>query len=463
MLYKESLIDLIGETPLVKLGAITAEVPALVLGKAEYLNPGGSVKDRIALSMVEAAEAAGRLRPGGTIVEPTSGNTGIGLAMVAARRGYRCLFTCPDKVSAEKIALLRAYGAEVVVCPAAASADHSDFYRNKARILAASTPGACLLDQYSNAANPWSHYRTTGPEIWRQTDGMITHFVAGLGTGGTVTGAGRYLKEVSDGRVVVVGVDPDGSRYTGQTLRPYLLEGVGQPFPPPVYDAAIPDQLITVTDLDAFAMARRLAREEAMLVGGSGGMVVAGALHLAAGLKEDAVVVVVIPDSGRGYVSKIFNDEWMAEHGFPVRSSGSFEEAAADEPTMVTALERSPRDLVRLHPEDTMGTALRTLRKHKLPGIPVVAASPPIRLAEVLGMIREEDITEALSRGQATLDDPVRGRMSPPPPFAGTEQPLSAGLSALRGNGIILVLEGGLVRGMVTGDEILDHLAGDVS
>jgi cystathionine beta-synthase len=460
--YKESLIDLIGETPLVRLGRVGADAPGLLLGKLDYLNPGGSVKDRIALAMVEEAEAGGRLQPGGTIVEPTSGNTGIGLAMVAAHRGYHCLFTCPDKVSAEKIALLRAYGAEVVVCPASAPPDHPDFYRNRAERLAAERPGACLLDQYSNAANPTSHYRTTGPEIWRQTDGKVTHFVASLGTGGTVTGTGRYLKEASGGRVTIVGVDPDGSRYSGETLRPYLLEGVGQPFLPTVYDPAIADRLITVTDMDAFGMARRLAREEAMLVGGSGGMVVAGALRLAAELGRDAVVVALIPDSGRGYVSKVFNDQWMAERGFPVTASGLLD-AGPREPVMAATLECGPQDLIRVRPDDVISAAVQTLRKYRLQAVPVVAAPPPVRLAEVLGMIKDSDIAEALVLGRATLDDPVSKHMSPAPPFAGIGQPLSQGLAATRGTGVVLVLDGGLVRGLVTIDEILNCLTGDTS
>src|SRR5256885_11910753 len=299
------MIDLVGNTPLVKLSSVTAGLAATVLAKVEYFNPGGSVKDRIAVRMIEAAERSGELRPGGTIVEPTSGNTGVGLAIVAQRKGYRCVFVCPDKVSQDKINALRAYGAEVVVCPTAVAPEHPESYYNVSDRLVREIPDAWKPNQYANENNPLSHYETTGPEIWRQTDGRVTHFVAGVGTGGTISGAGRYLKEVSSGRVQVIGADPEGSVYSGGTGRPYLVEGVGEDFWPDTYDRRVCDEIIAVSDRDSFDMTRRLAREEGLLVGGSCGMAVVAALRAAAVLGPDAVMGVLLPDGGRGYLSKI--------------------------------------------------------------------------------------------------------------------------------------------------------------
>src|SRR5437764_11240381 len=288
--------ELIGNTPLVKLNSVVSEGAGTVAAKIEYLNPGGSAKDRIAIKMIDAAEASGELKPGGTIVEPTSGNTGVGLALVAQQRGYKCIFVCPDKVSEDKQNVLRAYGADVVVCPTAVPPDHPDSYYSVSNRLVEEIDGAWKPDQYSNPMGPASHYETTGPEIWADTDGKITHFVAGIGPGGTITGPGRYLKDVSDGRVRVIGADPEGSVYSGGSGRPYLVEGVGEDFWPKAYDPSVPDQIIAVSDSDSFNMTRRLAREEAMLVGGSCGMAVVAAIKVAEEAGPDALVVVLLPD-----------------------------------------------------------------------------------------------------------------------------------------------------------------------
>ena len=312
--------ELIGNTPLVQLNSVVPPGSGTVAAKIEYLNPGGSAKDRIAIKMIDAAEASGELQPGGTIVEPTSGNTGVGLAIVAQQRGYKCIFVCPDKVSEDKRNVLRAYGADVVVCPTALPPDHPDSYYSVSDRLVQEIDGAWKPDQYSNPMGPASHYETTGPEIWADTDGKVTHFVAGVGTGGTITGTGRYLKEVSGGEVQIVGVDPEGSVYSGGTGRPYLVEGVGEDFWPSAYDPTVPDEIIAVSDADSFDMTRRLAREEALLVGGSCGMAAVAAIKVAERAGPDALVVVLLPDGGRGYLSKVFNDDWMSSYGF-LRSS----------------------------------------------------------------------------------------------------------------------------------------------
>ena len=453
MQYARSMVELIGGTPLVKLSAVTAGLTPLVLAKVEYFNPGGSVKDRIALRMIEAAERSGELRPGGTIVEPTSGNTGVGLAIVAQTRGYRCVFVCPDKVSTDKINVLRAYGAEVVVCPTAVPPEHPESYYNVSERLVQEIDGAWKPNQYVNPNNPLSHYESTGPELWAQTGGRITHFVTGLGTGGTVSGAGRYLKEVSDGRVLVVGADPQGSVYSGGTGRPYLVEGVGEDFWPETYDRSICDEIVAISDADSFEMTRRLAREEGLLVGGSCGMAVAAALQVAARGEADDVIVVLLPDGGRGYLSKIFNDDWMADFGF-LRTT-----KLATVADVLREKTQGMPSLVHAHPQDTVREAIDILREYHVSQMPVVKAEPPVAIAEVVGSVVERDLLELLFTGHARLADPLEPHMSPPLPVVGAGEPVDAAVTALEKADAAVVLADGRPAGVLTRQDLLTHLS----
>ncbi|MET8308271.1 cystathionine beta-synthase [Micromonospora sp. NPDC005173] len=453
MQYYDNVVDMIGNTPLVRLRNVTEGIQATVLAKVEYVNPGGSVKDRIALRMVEDAEAAGLLKPGGTIVEPTSGNTGVGLALVAQLKGYHCVFVCPDKVSQDKQDVLRAYGAEVVVCPTAVAPEDPRSYYNVSDRLTREIPGAWKPNQYSNPANPRSHYETTGPELWKQTEGGLTHFVAGVGTGGTISGIGRYLKEASEGRVRVVGADPEGSVYSGGTGRPYLVEGVGEDFWPETYDRGIADEIVEVSDKASFEMTRRLAREEGLLVGGSCGMAVVAALEVARRAGPDDVVAVLLPDGGRGYLSKIFNDSWMARYGF-LDNSGT-------EPTVADALSGKPGglpELVHVHPTETVRDAIDYMREYGVSQLPVLKAEPPVVTGEVAGSIAERDLLDALFTGQAHLHDTIERHMGDPLPMIGGGQPVSEAVGLLEKSDAALVLVDGKPKGVLTRQDLLAHL-----
>ncbi|MFC8173344.1 cystathionine beta-synthase [Streptomyces sp. NPDC057242] len=458
MQFHDSMISLVGNTPLVKLNHVTAGIQATVLAKVEYFNPGGSVKDRIALRMIEAAERSGELKPGGTIVEPTSGNTGVGLAIVAQQKGYKCIFVCPDKVSLDKINVLRAYGAEVVVCPTAVDPEHPDSYYNVSDRLVRETPNAWKPDQYSNPNNPRSHYETTGPELWEQTDGRITHFVAGVGTGGTISGTGNYLKEASGGAVKVIGADPEGSVYSGGSGRPYLVEGVGEDFWPSAYDRKVADGIVAVSDKDSFQMTRRLAKEEGLLVGGSCGMAVVAALEVARDLGPDDVVVVLLPDSGRGYMSKIFSDEWMADYGFLEDTSSA---TVAD---VLRHKEGGLPSLVHMHPDETVGQAIEVLREYGVSQMPIVkpgAGHPDVMAAEVVGSVVERELLDALFTKKASLEDPLERHMSAPLPQVGSGEPV-ADLMAVLGEAAdaATVLVEGKPTGVVSRQDLLAFLAG---
>jgi cystathionine beta-synthase len=450
--------ELIGNTPLVQLNSVVPPGSGRVVAKVEYLNPGLSSKDRIAVKMIDAAEASGQLKPGGTIVEPTSGNTGVGLALVAQYRGYRCVFVCPDKVSEDKQNVLRAYGAEVVVCPTAVPPDHPDSYYSVSNRLVTEIDGAWKPDQYSNPQGPASHYETTGPEIWADTDGQVTHFVAGVGTGGTITGAGRYLKEVSGGAVRVIGADPEGSVYSGGSGRPYLVEGVGEDFWPAAYDPSIPDEIIAVSDSDSFNMTRRLAREEAMLVGGSCGMAVVAALKVAEQAGPDALIVVLLPDGGRGYMSKIFNDAWMSSYGFlRSRLDGSIEQPTVGE--VLRGKSGVLPDLVHTHPSETVRDAIGILREYGVSQMPVVGAEPPVMAGEVAGSVSERELLSAVFEGRANLADAVGMHMSPPLPIIGAGELVSSLAKVLRDLDAVMVVEEGKPVGVITRYDLLGFLS----
>jgi cystathionine beta-synthase len=445
-----SLIDLFGHTPLVRMDRIGRDLSCHLLAKLEYLNPGGSVKDRPAIAMIEAAEADGRLKAGGTIVEPTSGNTGVGLAVVAARRRYRCVFTMPDKIATEKVQLLRAFGAEVIVCPTAVAPEHPESYYSVAKRLAETIPGAFQPDQYHNPANPASHAATTGPELWEQTAGRITHFVAGIGTGGTISGVGRYLKSQNPS-IQIVGADPEGSVYSGGSGRPYLVEGIGEDFWPGTYDPSVVDRVIMVSDRDSFLMARRTTREEGILAGGSCGTAIWAAVELGRELGPDDVIVVLLPDSGRGYLSKIYNDEWMSDYGF-IRAGGE---------TVAEVMGRKTRDLpplVHVHPDETVRSAISLLKEFGVSQMPVVKAEPPLALAEVVGSVSDRSLLDRAFHDPSVVDRPLLEVMEPPLPTMGMGETVDVAAARLQHGGAVVVLDNGHPIGILTRSDLLEFL-----
>lgn len=446
----DDLIALIGNTPMMRLDRTARDVDCHLLAKLELYNPGFSSKDRPALAMIEHAERDGRLQPGGTIVEPTSGNTGVGLAIVAARKGYKCVFVCPDKVAPDKIAQLRAYGAEVHVCPTSVDPQHPDSYYSVSDRLARELPGAWKPDQYHNPDNPQSQYDTTGPEIWAQTKGRITHFVCGVGTGGTITGIGRYLKEQNPA-IRTIGADPEGSVYSGGSGRPYLVEGIGEDFWPSTYDPSVIDEVIPISDAVSFGTARRVTREEGLLIGGSGGTAIAAALQVASGLPADAVVVVHIPDSGRGYLSKLYDDGWMADHGF-LRAAG---QTVGD---LLRGRDPGLPLLVHTHPEETVRQAIEILREFEVSQMPVVKHEPPVVLAEVIGAVSERQLLQAAIADAAALDRPISEVMGRPLPTIGIGEPLELAATRLEEASAALVLDGGHPVAVITRSDVLNSL-----
>jgi cystathionine beta-synthase len=447
----ESVLDLIGNTPMMRLDRTARDLECTFLGKLELFNPGGSSKDRIALTMIESAERDGRLRPGATIVEPTSGNTGVGLAIVAARRGYRCVFVCPDKVASDKIALLRAYGAQVMVCPTSVRPEHPDSYYSVSDRLAREIPSAWKPDQYRNPDNPRAQYETAGAEIWDQTRGRVTHFVAGIGTGGTITGIGRYLKERNPS-VQIIGADPEGSVYSGGSGRPYLVEGIGEDFWPDTYDPSVVDEVVAISDATSFATARRVSREEGLLIGGSAGTAIAAALLAARDLPHDAVVVVHIPDTGRGYLSKLYNDAWMADYGF-------LQTARTTIGDLLATRDPSLPMLVHTHPEESVRQAIAILREYSVSQMPVIKQEPPVVLAEVVGAVTERDLMDRAFTDPDVLDRPVGDVMGDPLPTVGAGEPLEVAVNRLEGVPAVLVLDSGHPVAVITRVDVLASLA----
>jgi cystathionine beta-synthase len=455
-----SVLDLVGSTPIVRLDRISEDVPGTILAKLEYMNPGGSVKDRIGLAMIEAAERDGRLRPGGTIVEPTSGNTGVGLAIAAAIKGYRCIFVMPDKMSQEKIAILRSYGAEVVITPTAVDPDSPESYYSVSSRLAEEIPGGFKPDQYSNPSNPQAHYESTGPEIWEQTDGDLDAVVISVGTGGTITGVGRYFKERGS-KALIVGADPEGSVFTARDERdvhPYFVEGIGKDSWPETLDPTVVDEWVRVSDRDSFLVARRLARDEGVLAGGSSGTTVWAALQVASRLGPEAQVLAMLPDSGRSYLSKFFDDKWMLEYGFLERS--------APAPTVAELLRAKRAEesgvpaLVTISSHQKVGEAIDVMQRYSISQLPVVRDGEVSTLADVIGSLQDRDLLDRVFRNADALHEDVAAAMQPPLATVEASSSVDEIVSALTGRtNAVVVAEAGRPVGVVTRSDLLEYLA----
>jgi cystathionine beta-synthase len=447
-----NILEAVGHTPLVRLHRMTAGLRPTILAKVETLNPGGSVKDRIGLKMIEDAERRGLLRPGGTIVEPTSGNTGHALAIAAALRGYRMIFVMADKQSPEKIALLRAYGAEVVVCPTAVPRESPESYYSVAERLSQEIPGAFQPNQYFNPKNPEAHYETTGPEIWEQTDGKVDVLVAGLGTGGTMTGAGRYLKEKKPS-LVLVGADPEGSLYSGDTAKPYKVEGIGEDFIPGTIDLKLIDRIVRVTDRDSFLTARRITREEGILVGGSAGTAMKAAMDVARELDETKLVVVILPDTGRNNMGKIYNDEWMRQNGFLER----FPLQRVDE--VVQSPHREIPELITVSSKETVGRAIDLLQEYGISQMPVTEdGSAPHK--KLVGSIQERTLLDRVYRDPGLIDTTVGAAMDGPFPTITAGAHVDEAFNTLLGGATALVvMDAQRPVGIITRLDLLEFMA----
>ncbi len=465
MQYAETILDLVGNTPLVRLTRVTRDLgpidrQPLVLAKLEMLNPGGSVKDRIGMPMIEAAEKAGLLKPGGTIIEPTSGNTGHGLAIAAALKGYRCIFVMADKQSAEKQALLRAYGAQVVLCPTNVAPESPESYYSVAARLARDIPGAFKPDQYWNLENPIAHERTTGPEIWEQTEGRVSHFVASVGTGGTISGAGRYLREQRPD-IVIVGADPEGSVLSGDTARPYLTEGVGEDFVPGTYDPKVVDRWVRVSDRDAFAAARRLTREEGILAGGSCGTALVAALAVARELTQsgegaDKVIVVLLPDGGRNYLSKLYNDEWMRVNGL-LATTGAVTRVAE----LLAGRHHGPERpaVVVARTTERVGDVIETLQRYGISQMPVSEDATGDAVVGIVGSINERSLLDRAFRDPSIVERTVGEVMDGPLPLVDASATLDEAFTLLSGASTALVaVRGEQPAGIITKLDLLEYL-----
>ncbi|MCJ2519774.1 MAG: cystathionine beta-synthase [Candidatus Thermoplasmatota archaeon] len=452
MRYYPNILEAVGRTPLIRLNKVADGFRPLILAKLESFNPGGSVKDRIGLAMIEDAEGKGLLRPGWTIIEPTSGNTGIGLAMVAAIKGYRCIFTIPDKMSQEKIDLLKAFGTRVVLCPTAVHPDSPQSYYKVAERLQRETPNSFIPQQYFNPMNPEAHYQTTGPEIWEATDGKVTHFVCGMGTGGTISGAGKYLKERNPD-LVVVGVDPVGSVLadyfrSGEMVTPhtYKVEGIGEDIIPGTTQFEYIDEIVKVDDRESFLFARRLAREEGILVGGSSGSALAGALRIAKDLSEEDVVVVLLADTGERYLGKVHNEEWLREHGFLEEGPPLADILTAKDPRLPMVV--------------TVEADERVMRAVELMGDYTISQLPVLESGKLVGSIREEALLAKLVKRPDLTDAKIKGVMEEPFPTVDSREDLEKVCKLLlRGTPAVIVTSGDEFQGIVTRFDVVEYLA----